>query len=63
MKQECIRRAQINDERAIGLHTKDEMHSAVRLYERLGFTRFQDLDFSPASGVLIKGYGYHFDKR
>lgn len=31
------------------------MHSAVRLYERLGFTRFQDLDFSQASGVLIKG--------
>lgn len=61
--QECIRRAQINGERAIGLHTKDEMHSAVRLYERLGFTRFQDLDFSPASGVLIKGYCYHFDKR
>lgn len=61
--QECIRRAQINGDRAIGLHTKDEKHSAVRLYERLGFTRFQDLDFSPASGVLIKGYCYHYDKR
>ncbi|MCP1311914.1 GNAT family N-acetyltransferase [Paenibacillus tyrfis] len=60
--QECIRRARINGEKTIGLHTKDEMRSAVHLYERLGFTRFQELDFSPATGILIKGYCYNFDE-
>lgn len=50
--QECIRRAQINGERAIGLQTKDEMHFDVRLCERLGLYSFQDLDFSPDSGLL-----------
>lgn len=59
---ECIRRARNYGAKTIGLHTKDEMHSAVHLYERLGFVRFHELDFSPATGVVIKGYYCSLDE-
>jgi hypothetical protein len=34
----------------------DMMRAAVRMYERMGFVRAPDLDFTPAEGVLVKGY-------
>ena len=37
-------------------HTTDIMRAAVRMYERLGYVRTPEHDFSPAAGVLIKGY-------
>jgi hypothetical protein len=34
----------------------DMMQAATRMYERMGFVRAPDLDFSPAEGVLVKAY-------
>jgi hypothetical protein len=34
----------------------DMMRAAMRMYERMGFVRVPDLDFSPAQGLLVKGY-------
>lgn len=32
------------------------MAVAMRLYERMGFGRAPELDFSPAPGIVAKGY-------
>lgn len=53
---ECERRARRAGARALTLHTTDLMRAAVRLYQRLGYVRAPDLDFSPAPGVTINGY-------
>ena len=37
-------------------HTTDMMAVAMRLYERMGFARAPELDFTPAPGFLVKGY-------
>jgi hypothetical protein len=38
------------------LHTTDMMRVAMGLYERMGFTRAVELDFTPAPGAVVKGY-------
>ncbi len=53
---ECIRRAREAGASALGLHTEDIMEAAVRMYRQAGFVRVPELDFSPAEGVLVKGY-------
>ena len=53
---ECIRRARRAGSAALGLHTEDIMEVAMRMYERIGFVRVPETDFSPAAGVLVKGY-------
>jgi GNAT superfamily N-acetyltransferase len=53
---ECVRRARQAGAAALGLHTMDMMRAAMRMYERMGFVHVPDLDFSPAHGVLLKGY-------
>ncbi len=53
---ECIRRARRAGAAALGLHTEDIMEVAMRMYERSGFVRVPETDFSPAAGVLVKGY-------
>lgn len=53
---ECIRRARRSGATALTLHTTDLMQTAMRLYERLGFVHFAELDFHPAPGLTIKGY-------
>ena len=53
---ECVQRARHAGAAALGLHTTDVMRAAVRMYERMGFARMPNLDFSPAQGVLVKGY-------
>ena len=53
---ECIRRARTAGATALTLHTTDLMQAAMRLYQRLGFERAQDLDLEPAPGILAKGY-------
>jgi GNAT superfamily N-acetyltransferase len=52
----CRERARQKGASALGLHTMDFMHAAVRLYERMGFTRAPELDFRPVESVLVKGY-------
>ncbi len=56
LMEECIRRAWAAGAPALMLHTTDLMQTAMRLYERLGFVRFPELDFHPAPDVTIKGY-------
>jgi len=53
---ECIQRARAAGAPALTLHTADMMAVAMRLYERMGFVRATDLDFSPAPGYTAKGY-------
>lgn len=53
---ECIQRARAAGAPALTLHTADMMAVAMRLYERMGFQRAPDLDFSPAPGYTAKGY-------
>lgn len=52
----CIGRARGAGAQAITLHTTDMMSTAMRLYERMGFARVPDLDFTPAPSVVAKGY-------
>ena len=53
---ECIQRARAAGAPALTLHTADIMAVAMRLYERMGFGRAPELDFSPAPGITAKGY-------
>ena len=59
---ECIRRARLAGATALGLHTEDLMEEAVRMYERRGFLRVPQFDFSPDDGVLVKAYCLRLDK-
>jgi predicted N-acetyltransferase YhbS len=56
LMEECIRRARASGATAITLHTTDMMQRAMELYQRMGFERAPDLDFSPAQGITVKGY-------
>jgi len=53
---ECIRRSRAAGAPALTLHTTDMMRVAMGLYERMGFTRAVELDFTPAPGAVVKGY-------
>ena len=54
--EECIGRARATGAPAVTLHTADIMTVAMRLYERMGFVRAPELDFSPAPEITVKGY-------
>jgi ribosomal protein S18 acetylase RimI-like enzyme len=55
----CIARARQMGATELGLHTSDSLQAAIRLYERMGFTRAPDRDFQPAPGTeLVKGYRF-----
>jgi ribosomal protein S18 acetylase RimI-like enzyme len=56
LMRECMRRVRASGLRVLTLHTTDLMQAALRLYERLGFVRAPELDFTPAPGVTVKGY-------
>jgi len=57
----CARRACLAGAGAVGLHTMDVMEAAVRLYDRLGYVRTPERDFSPLPGVVVKGYRLDLD--
>lgn len=46
--------------RGVVLSSSQEMHTAHRLYERLGFYRTPDADWSPVPGVELITYRYDF---
>ena len=52
----CISRAISDGAERIRLDTRTSMTSAQRLYERLGFERAPDHDWSPAPGILLIAY-------
>lgn len=54
--EECLRRARAAGKRRMVLSTGPEMTAAHRLYERLGFTRLPERDWSPVPGVDLMVY-------
>lgn len=56
LMRECIDRARQSGRKRVRLDTRTSMTSAQRLYERLGFRRDPDHDWSPALGILLLGY-------
>lgn len=53
---ECVRRARASGADTLTLHTTDLMEVAKGMYERMGFTRAEELDFHPAPGRTVQGY-------
>ena len=53
----CLDRARTAGKRRMVLSTDPSMHAAHRLYERLGFTRLPERDWSPLPGVQLMAYG------
>jgi ribosomal protein S18 acetylase RimI-like enzyme len=52
-----LQRATRQGARALVLSTQPEMRAAHRLYEKAGFTRLPDRDWSPESGIELLVYG------
>jgi ribosomal protein S18 acetylase RimI-like enzyme len=52
----CIERAHAAGVRQLVLSTQPPMHSAQRLYERLGFVRSPARDWSPVPGLTLLVY-------
>lgn len=57
----CIDRARADGKRAIALHSTPWMTAAHRLYERLGFVRAADRDWTPVPEVPLLGYRLDLD--
>lgn len=54
--EKCIERAREEGLRAIVICSMREMTSAHRLYDRMGFVRDPDLDWSPAVNVILLAF-------
>jgi ribosomal protein S18 acetylase RimI-like enzyme len=52
----CLDRARAAGKRRVVISTDPRMTSAHRLYERLGFTRLPERDWSPMPGVHLLVY-------
>ncbi len=52
----CLRRARELGYAGIRMSSMDQMTSAHRIYERLGFTRAPDDDWSPVPGVTLLAF-------
>jgi ribosomal protein S18 acetylase RimI-like enzyme len=53
---ECLQRARTAGKRRMVLSTSTAMAAAHRLYERLGFTRLPERDWSPVPGIDLMVY-------
>ena len=56
LMRECVARARATGAAVLSLHTTDLMRVAKAMYERMGFVRAPELDFTPAPGVVIQGF-------
>ena len=56
LTEECIRRARAAGCTALGLHTTHLMEVARAMYERMGFVRVPELDFSPVPQFHVMAY-------
>ncbi|MGY1915602.1 GNAT family N-acetyltransferase [Blastococcus sp. SYSU DS0973] len=54
--QECLRRASAAGKRRLVISTGTRMTAAHRLYERLGFTRLPERDWTPVPGIDLLVY-------
>jgi len=52
----CVEEARVRGCKRVRLDTRTSMSSAQRLYERLGFRRAPDQDWSPAPGISLLAY-------
>jgi len=52
----CLERARAAGKRRMVLSTERGMHAAHRLYERLGFSRLPERDWSPMPGIRLLVY-------
>jgi ribosomal protein S18 acetylase RimI-like enzyme len=52
----CVDQARERGCRAVVLSSLEEMHTAHRLYERMGFRRLPERDWTPAPGVDLIAY-------
>lgn len=59
---QCEERAQKQGFNAITLHTTVLMATAKSMYERRGYIRYPEIDFSPAENFLVMGYIKHLEK-
>jgi ribosomal protein S18 acetylase RimI-like enzyme len=57
----CLRRSRELGYAGVRMSTMDRMSSAHRVYERLGFVRVPEDDWSPEPGVSLLAYGLRFD--
>jgi GNAT superfamily N-acetyltransferase len=58
LTQACLDRARAAGRQRLVLHTGSWMPDAVRLYERMGFVRRLDLDFTPVPGIDLIAYSF-----
>jgi GNAT superfamily N-acetyltransferase len=56
--EECIHRARTRGAQFLTLHTNRIMDDAIKLYERMGFEPFSDMDFVVDGQVMAKGYRF-----
>ncbi len=56
----CLDRAGADGRAAVVLHTTDYMQAAQRLYRRLGFERFTDLDHSIDGRFPVEVLGFRY---
>jgi ribosomal protein S18 acetylase RimI-like enzyme len=54
----CLARAVADRRERVYLDTTEWMQAAQRLYRRIGFARRPDLDWQPATGVVLTAYVY-----
>lgn len=58
LTRECMRRARAQGYPSMTLHTHNMMAVALQMYERMGFIRAPELDYSPVPGQTVKGYRF-----
>ncbi len=58
---ECIRRARLDGARGVALHTTSLMPAAQRLYHRLGFERWTELDRTVGRRRPVQVMGFRMD--
>lgn len=54
--EECLRRARTSGHSGMVICTEPGMHAAHRLYQRLGFRRAAERDWSPSPGIDLLAY-------
>jgi GNAT superfamily N-acetyltransferase len=56
--QACLDRARADGRGRVYLDTTQWMQTAQRLYQRMGFVRAPELDWEPATGMILSAYVY-----
>ncbi len=59
LTQACLDRAREAGRERLVLHTGGWMPTAIRLYERMGFVRVPEIDFTPAPNIGLIGYAFN----